>query len=72
MLKDKLKPILIRRKKEEVLKDLPKEVVNNYYIDLTDEQQEIHGGYARSLIPLLNKKFLTPMDMRRIQILCCA
>ena len=69
MLKDKLKPILIRRKKEEVLKDLPKEVVNNYYIDLTDEQQEIHGGYARSLIPLLNKKFLTPMDMRRIQIL---
>ena len=69
ILKDKLKPILIRRKKEEVLKDLPKEVVNNYYIDLTDEQQEIHAGYAKSLMPLLNKKFLTPMDMRRIQIL---
>ena len=69
MLKDKLKPIVIRRKKEEVLKDLPREVVNNYYIDLTTEQQEIHSGYARSLLPLINKKFLTPMDMRRIQIL---
>ena len=69
MLKDKLKPIVIRRKKEEVLKDLPREVVNNYYIDLTTEQQEIHSGYARSLLPLINKKFLTPMDMRRIQVL---
>ncbi|OQY51386.1 MAG: helicase [Desulfobacteraceae bacterium 4572_89] len=69
LLKEKLKSIVIRRKKEEVLKDLPKEVVNNYYIDLAQEQQEIHSGYARSLVPLLNKKFLTPMDLRRIQIL---
>ncbi|MCP4721115.1 MAG: DEAD/DEAH box helicase, partial [Desulfobacteraceae bacterium] len=68
-LKEKLKLILIRRKKEEVLKELPKEVVNNYYIDLSQEQQEIHAGFARSLMPLLNKKFLTPMDMRRIQTL---
>ena len=69
MLKEKLAPILIRRKKEEVLTELPGEVVNNYYIDLSQEQLEIHAGYGRSLMPLLNKKFLTPMDMRRIQIL---
>ncbi|MBA3012371.1 MAG: DEAD/DEAH box helicase [Proteobacteria bacterium] len=69
MLKEKLKQIVIRRKKEEVLKELPKEVVNNYYIDLSQEQKEIHAGYGRSLIPLLNKKYLTPMDMRRIQTL---
>ncbi len=68
-LKDKLKPIVIRRKKEEVMDDLPREVVNNFYIDLTREQDEIHGGYARLLIPLLNKKFLTPVDVRRIQML---
>ncbi len=69
LLKDKLKSVVIRRKKEEVLKDLPREVVNNYYIDLNDEQLDIHGGYARSLIPLINKKYLTPMDVRRIQVL---
>ncbi len=69
MLKEKLKLILIRRKKEDVLKELPGEVVNNYYIDLSREQLEIHAGYGRSLMPLLNKKFLTPMDMRRIQTL---
>ncbi|ACN17596.1 Helicase, Snf2 family [Desulforapulum autotrophicum HRM2] len=69
LLKEKLKGVVIRRKKEEVLKDLPREVVNNYYIDLNDEQLGIHGGYARTLAPLLNKKYLTPMDIRRIQVL---
>jgi len=68
-LKNRLSDIVIRRKKEEVLKDLPDQVVNNYYLDLTDEQAEMHAGYARSLLPLLNKKFLTPVDMQRIQAL---
>jgi SNF2 family DNA or RNA helicase len=66
-LHEKLKPLVIRRKKEEVLKDLPDEVVNNYYVDLHQEQQEIHSGYLRVLVSLMNKKFLTPMDLRRIQ-----
>jgi SNF2 family DNA or RNA helicase len=43
-LHEKLKPLVIRRKKEEVLKDLPDEVVNNYYVDLHEEQREIHSG----------------------------
>ncbi len=66
-LHEKLKPLVIRRKKEEVLKDLPDEVVNNYYVELHQEQRDIHSGYLRVLLPLLNKKFLTPMDIRRIQ-----
>ncbi len=55
--------------KEDVLSDLPRETVNNYYIDLSREQQDIHSGYAGLLAPLLSKKFLTPMDNRRIQML---
>ena len=66
-LHEKLQPLVIRRKKEAVLKDLPDEVVNNYYVDLHYEQREIYSGYVRVLHPLLNKKFLTPMDLRRIQ-----
>ncbi len=62
-----LQAIVIRRKKEDVLSELPKEVVNNYYLDLHEKQQKIHSGYLQSLLPLLNKKFLTPMDLRRIQ-----
>ncbi|OGR23338.1 MAG: helicase [Desulfobacterales bacterium RIFOXYA12_FULL_46_15] len=69
MLNERLKSIVIRRKKEDVLEDLPDEIINNYYIDLTDEQKEIHAGYARLLLPLINKKFLTPVDIRKIQVL---
>jgi len=66
-LHEKLKKIVIRRKKEEVLTELPDEVVNNYFIELTDEQKDIHAGYLGALIPLLGKKFLTPMDVQQIQ-----
>ena len=68
-LHERLKPIVIRRKKEEVLSDLPDEVVNNYYLELHHKQLEIHSGYMQLLLPLINKKFLTPMDLRRIQML---
>jgi superfamily II DNA or RNA helicase len=66
-LHDRLQGIVIRRRKEEVLSELPEEVVNNYYVDLSDQQLKIHNGYLSSLLPLMNKKFLTPMDLRRIQ-----
>ena len=68
-LHEKLKPLVIRRRKEEVLDELPEMIVNDYYIDLHQEQAEIHAGYSQSLLPLLNKKFLTPMDLRRIMTL---
>jgi len=67
LLHDKLTPLVIRRRKEEVLQDLPEQVTNTYYLDLADEQAKMHSGYMSSLLPLLNKKFLTPMDVRRIQ-----
>jgi SNF2 family DNA or RNA helicase len=63
--------LVIRRKKEDVLSDLPDQVVNNYYIDLHEEQRQMHAGYMQSLLPILNKKFLTPMDIRRDAGSCC-
>ncbi|MGD8701263.1 MAG: DEAD/DEAH box helicase [Desulfosarcina sp.] len=71
-LHERLQSLVIRRKKEEVISDLPEQVVNNYYIDLHQEQREMHAGYAQLLGPILNKKFLTPMDLRRMQeLLLC-
>jgi superfamily II DNA/RNA helicase len=67
LLREKLDPIVIRRKKEEVLSDLPDEIVNNYYIDLHEKQRKIHAGYLQALVPLLAKKYLTPMDIKQIQ-----
>ncbi|MBM9537625.1 DEAD/DEAH box helicase [Desulfobulbus alkaliphilus] len=68
-LHQKLQSLVIRRRKEEVLDQLPDVVRNDYFIDLHHKQAEIHLGLTQSLLPLLNKKFLTPMDLRRIQVL---
>jgi superfamily II DNA or RNA helicase len=67
LLREKLKPIVIRRKKAEVLKELPKEIVNNYYIELTAKQYQIHHSYSQMLAPIVHKKILTPIDIRRMQ-----
>ena len=69
MLNDKLRDMVIRRKKEDVLDDLPAEVVNNYYVDLDPSQAKMHAGLARRLAPLLSKKYLTPVDVNRMQML---
>ncbi|MFT5700168.1 MAG: SNF2 family DNA or RNA helicase [Desulforhopalus sp.] len=68
-LHDKLQQLVIRRRKEEVLDELPELIVNDYFIDLYQEQAEIHAGYSQTLLPIVSKKFLTPMDLRRIQAL---
>lgn len=68
-LNTKLQPLVIRRRKEDVLDQLPEVVTNDRYISLHQEQAEIHAGYSQSLLPLVNKKFLTPVDLRRIQAL---
>lgn len=66
---DKIRPLLLRRKKEEVLENLPEKIENNYYFDLSPEQEEIHQGYAAGLFQILNKKVLTPMDIKRMQMI---
>jgi hypothetical protein len=48
-----------RRRKEEVLSDLPEQTVNNDHIELSEKQAEIPNGYLAARMPLLNKKFLT-------------
>ncbi|MFH1154423.1 MAG: SNF2-related protein [Pseudomonadota bacterium] len=68
-LRERLGGLVIRRKKQEVLKDLPDTVTNEYFIDLSHQQLEIHDGCWKALLPLLSKKFLTPMDIQKIQML---
>ncbi len=67
-LREKLKHLVIRRKKNDVLKDLPETVTNNYYINLSQKQDKMHSGFMSALIPILSKKFLTPIDIQRIQM----
>ncbi len=63
---EKLKELIIRRSKEQVFDSLPDLIENNYYLDLSQEQEEIHQGYLATLFILINKKVLTPMDIKRL------
>lgn len=70
---DKLKELVLRRRRNEVIDSLPEQVHHDYYLPLAEEQQQIHAGYMAALIALLNKKVITPIDMKRIQtMLLCA
>lgn len=64
---EKIQPLLIRRKKVDVLDNLPEKIENNYYFDLSTEQEEIHQGYKSSLFRIISKKVLTPMDIKLMQ-----
>lgn len=66
-LKERLGPWLIRREKKEVMDQLPDVQEITVPIELHAEQQKIHAGYARALIPILHKKHKTLYDMQRIQ-----
>jgi ERCC4-related helicase len=64
---EKISPLLLRRKKADVIENLPEKIENNYYIDLSREQEEIHQGYMASLFSIISKRVITPMDVKRMQ-----
>ncbi|MCD4691976.1 MAG: DEAD/DEAH box helicase [Calditrichales bacterium] len=66
-LKKKLSGVIIRREKEDVLKELPAVQEVTVPVVLHDAQAEIHAGFARSLAPIIAKKHKTIYDMQRIQ-----
>ncbi len=45
ILQKKIKPLMLRRKKEEVLKDLPPKTIKNFYVDMTESQEELYVNY---------------------------
>lgn len=67
VLRKKLKPILIRRTRQNVLKDLPERTVKIHRIPPTNEQLEFHDNQKRLLTILLGKKYFTEMDFLRLQ-----
>jgi TATA-binding protein-associated factor len=41
-------PFLLRRLKEDVLKDLPPKIIQDYYCDLSDLQKQLYDDFANS------------------------
>ncbi|RMG69574.1 MAG: DEAD/DEAH box helicase [Bacteroidetes bacterium] len=68
-LKERLKPLLLRRTKREVIKELPHVTHLDVPVPMHPVQAEFHANYARGAAQLLAKKFLTPYDMNRLMMM---
>lgn len=71
-IRHSLKGVMIRRRKSEVLKELPERIDKNYFVPLTPEQARIHEEFADIVARLVNKwrryKFLSEADNLRLRI----
>jgi superfamily II DNA or RNA helicase len=67
-----LQPILVRRTKAEVLKELPERLEKNYFVPMTAEQMEHHEGNREIVARIVAKwrrfGFLSETDQRRLMI----
>lgn len=71
-VRESLRNVMIRRKKDEVLKQLPGRIDKNFFILMTTEQQVIHDENCDIVAKIVAKwrryKFLSEADQRRLQI----
>ena len=68
-LKERLQPILLRRQKREVLKELPNITEIDVPVDMSLKQREYHANAASGVAAILRKKFITAFDMNRLMML---
>ncbi len=71
-VRQSLKGVMIRRKKDEVLRQLPGRIDKNFFVPLTPEQWEIHDEHREIVAKLVAKwrrfKFLCEADQKRLQV----
>jgi SNF2 family DNA or RNA helicase len=68
-LNEKLKQVIIRREKRKVLKQLPEITQYDIPVAMSLEQRDYHTSFARALVKIITKKYLTPADLQQIQLL---
>jgi ERCC4-related helicase len=68
-LNKKLDQILLRREKRNVLDQLPNVQQINVPVELSDMQREYHSDYVMGVGKIIRKKFLTPYDLKKLQLL---
>ena len=66
-LREKLSPILLRRTRGEVMKQLPPRTDELIRIAPTDEQYQINRAQKMIIQSIINKSYISEMDMLRLQ-----
>ncbi len=65
-IREKLEPILLRRTRSEVLSQLPARTDTTVYVEMAETQRTLYAEQSHALARLLQKKYLTEIDRRRI------
>jgi len=66
-LRQRLKPILLRRTREAVLDELPPRTTEILRIAPTEEQLELHNSHMQVVSSIINKPYISEMDLLRLQ-----
>jgi superfamily II DNA or RNA helicase len=67
-LRERLRPILLRRTRESVRLELPSRTVEIVRIPPTGEQKALHDEHMRQVGMILSKRYLTEMDLLRLRM----
>ncbi len=68
-LRRRLSEVMLRRRKEDVLAELPAQIINRLTVPMTEEQAAIHADGERQvqkLVAALKRRPLTPLEERRL------
>ncbi len=66
-VRERLQPVFLRRTRDEVMKDLPPRMTEIIRITPTAEQQDLHDAQARIISSIVNKSYISEMDLLRLQ-----
>jgi superfamily II DNA or RNA helicase len=66
-LREALRPVLLRRTRESVRLDLPPRTIEFVRVMPSDEQLEIHRTHMQIVASITRKKFISEMDLLRLQ-----
>ncbi len=66
-LRERLKPVLLRRTRKTVMTELPPRATEIRRIPPTEEQIFLHNAQLRIIRKIISKRFITEMDILRLQ-----
>jgi len=66
-LREKLRPILLRRTRELVIRDLPPRNTEIIHVPPTEEQASLHGAHLRIVASITRKPYVSEMDLLRLR-----
>lgn len=68
-LRSLIAPYVLRRTRDEVLKDLPPRVDNNFFVEMSDKQWEAYGEFREKLAKLISLSKRRPLTPKERELL---